>query len=141
MKYIVIILALLGLLFFAVGYANSRATERNYSEAAIVRAQAESRLTTATAGAITSVALLPWGVLGIVGVLGLAVTALAGSIVHSTLMRNKHIIERQVIYLPAPGQSRAQVWAGVSNVAQLGAGGDAISVEMSQPARCIEVVR
>lgn len=117
------ILICVALIIVASGYASDRAADRDRAEAVIIRAQAESRLTTATAGAITSAALLPWGVLAVLGVLGLAVVALAGAIV----FRKTKVIERElrtqvICYLPAPGQTRPQIWAGVQQVAQIEAG-------------------
>jgi len=133
---ILALLALVGLLFFAAGYANTRATARNYSEAAIIRAQAESRLTTATAGAIVTAALLPWGVLAILGVLGLATVALSGAIVVTRPRQQPpQIIQRQILYLPPPGQRRGETWQALAR------GSDFIQVEMSQPAQYIEVAR
>lgn len=120
------ILVCVALIIVASGYAFDRAADRDRAEAVVIHAQAESRLTSATAGAITSAALLPWGVLAILGVLGLAVVALAGAIVVCVTRRAK-VIERElrtqvICYLPAPGQTRPQIWAGVQRVAQIEAG-------------------
>lgn len=107
------------LLTLAIGYASDRAGEAQYrqaqGEALVIRAEAESRLTTATASAITTAALLPWFALTILGVLGLAVMALAGAIVVKA--KPARIIEtRTVIYLPAPGQTRREIWQGINAV-------------------------
>jgi len=108
------------LLALAIGYANTQATERNYSEASIIRAQAESRLTTATAGAITTAALLPWFALATLGVLGLAIMALARAIVARMRVQPgaqtiKRIETRIILYLPTPGASRREVWQALSD--------------------------
>lgn len=85
------------------------------AEAMVLRAQAESRLHAAQAAAITSASLLPWGVLAILGVLGLAVVALcAVIIVRRPQTAPPMLIERQILYLPAPGQTRREVWQALS---------------------------
>lgn len=116
------ILICIALIIVASGYASDRAADRDRAEAVVIHAQAESRLTTATAGAITSAALLPWGVLAVLGVLGLAIVGLAGAIVVRTTRPGRVIETRTVVYLPMPGQTRPQIWAGVQQVAQIEAG-------------------
>lgn len=113
---VLIILVVSGILLaLAVGYASDRAAEQDRAEAVVIRAQAESRLTSATATAITTTALLPWFSLTILGVLGLAVMALAGAII--TRHPGPRTIEvRTIVYLPAPGQTRREIWRGISQV-------------------------
>ncbi len=84
---------------------------RAEAQAAVIRAEAQ-------AGAIRSAALLPWGVLavvGVVGVLGLSLAALALVLVGPRRGGPPaQIIERQIVYLPAPGQRRAETWASLA---------------------------
>jgi hypothetical protein len=93
------------------------------AEAMVVRAQAESRLHAAQAAAITSASLLPWGVLAILGLLGLAIVALCIVVVVRRPQAGPPVlIERQIVYLPAPGQSRREVWQALSDSWATGGG-------------------
>jgi uncharacterized membrane protein YqiK len=80
MRYMIISLILLGLsvmLLWGIDAAGNsmaqRELARGQAEAMLIRAQAESRLATSTAMAISLTAALPWGILAILGILGLAV--------------------------------------------------------------------
>lgn len=87
--------------------------ERGQAEATIMRAQGQARLDAAQAGAITMSAALPWGVLGTLGLLGLALSALAMAIVvmsFNKAMQPPPIVERQIILLPGPDTARRDVW-------------------------------
>lgn len=132
---IIITLGLTLMIVYACGKVEDSVAARTYAEAAkmdaygraqaqIIQAQAESRLHAAEAGAITSAAVsnvmlsaLPWGILGILGLLGLGVVALAFVVV-TRPPRQPMLIERQVFYLPAPGQSRREVWQALSDTAR-----------------------
>jgi hypothetical protein len=128
--FIVTVLILFIVLAFAFGsMADSAAKSTNaqanltyargQAEAMVIRAQAESRLQAAQAAAITSASLLPWGVLAILGLLGLAVVALCVVIVtRPPRQPAPYLIERQIVYLPAPGQSRREVWQALSDTAR-----------------------
>lgn len=130
--FLIIGLLLTALLVYALdNLANSEARRVNaqaqlayaqgQAEAMVLRAQAESRLHAAQAAAITSASLLPWGVLAILGVLGLAIVALCVVIVvRRPQTAPPMLIERQIIYLPTPGQSRREVWQSVSEISVLG---------------------
>jgi hypothetical protein len=121
---VVIILMLLIILTYAVAVLNDKATRREYARAAaieadgraralVIAAQAESRLHAAQASATLSAVLLPWGILAVLGLLGLAIITLAGTVLILYLLRppqSVQIIERRVLYLPAPGQRRSEVW-------------------------------
>lgn len=108
------------ILIFALATLEDGTASRNYAEAAkadawgraqtmIIQAQAQSSLQSAQATAITSAAMLPWGVLGVLGLLGLAVVALCVVIVIRPV-KQPVLVERQIFYLPAPGQRRGEVW-------------------------------
>jgi hypothetical protein len=87
------------------------------AEAMVLRAQAESRLHTAQAVAITSASLLPWSVLAILGLLGLAVVALCVVVVvRRPQAAPPVLIERRIVYLPAPVQSRREVWQALGDM-------------------------
>jgi hypothetical protein len=114
-----VVIALLALLAFGIGYASDQAGEAAYQqaqgEALVIRAQAEARLTAATAQAITTAALLPWGVLLVLGVLGMSIVALSAAIVVTRPRQQPpQIIERQILYLPPPGQPRRDTWQALS---------------------------
>jgi hypothetical protein len=115
---ILVCLALVVALFAAMGYANDRAAQyelaRGRSQAIIIQAQGQARLDSAQAWAVTSAAALPWGALTILGVLGLGILALAAAIVVLTLNRQPLLVERQLLYLPAPGQPRSEVWRALA---------------------------
>jgi hypothetical protein len=99
----------------------SLAYAQGQAEAMVLRAQAESRLHAAQAAAITAASLLPWGVLAILGVLGLAVVALCMVIVtRRPQTAPTLVVERQIVYLPAPGQSRREVWQSLSETCTTG---------------------
>lgn len=84
-------------------------------EAAINRAEAATMRT--QAAAVAMLAAVPWGVLACLGVLGVGVLALAFVAVvnrPAVVQSPPQIIERTVVYLPAPGQSRRDVWAAIA---------------------------
>lgn len=120
---LVLVLMLLIVLFYLVTRTQDNAISYEYARTAaieaegrtramVIQAQAESRLHTAQAVALTLAATLPWGVLGVVGLLGLAVVGLLGLMQFPgrSSSQPKLIIERQIVYLPAPGQRRAEIW-------------------------------
>lgn len=109
-------LALIAAILFLAGQYNQSAAERELAEgrarAMVIEAQGQARLDTATAAAVTSVAMLPWGVLAVLGLLGLATIALVALLViHRPA---PHLIERQIIYLPSPGTPRRIAWQSVA---------------------------
>ncbi len=91
--------------------------ERGRSTALIIQAAGQARLDSALATAIISSSALPWGVLGILGLLGLAV---CGLVALAILRRPQagppptRIIERQIIMLPPPGQTRRELWQALA---------------------------
>lgn len=104
------IMVCIGVIIIAIGYTNEQAGEARYKqsqgEALVIRAEAESRLTAATATALLSASLLPWGVLLILGLLGVGVLCLT----YIIISRRQQTIERQIIFLPPPNMPRMEVW-------------------------------
>ena len=97
-----------------------RAEAYGRAEAMVIHAQSESRLSAAQAMATTSAAMLPWGVLGVLGLLGLAVVVLALVLAWRRPTKNRSSLPSPIIvYLPAPGQPRRQVWQALHNSQQL----------------------
>lgn len=103
---LVLVLILVLGLTVAAGWANDRAADaawaRGQAEAAVIRAETEANVRVLYAA-------LPWGVLGALSILGLSIVALAGAIVWRQRPR-PHIISREIVYLPPPGQRRLQTW-------------------------------
>ncbi len=128
----VIILAIFALANLADSRANQTHAqaalefERGRAQAIVIQAQGQARLDAAQAAAISSAAMLPWGALAILGLLGLAVVALCMVIVARPKPHRPEpptrIIERHVVYLPTPGQSRRETWqqvAALQNVIEM----------------------
>ncbi len=129
----VIILAIFALADLADSRANQTHAqaalefERGRSQAIVIQAQGQARLDAAQAAAISSAAMLPWGALAILGLLGLAVVALCVVIVARPRPEHRpeppaRISERHVVYLPTPGQSRRETWqqvAALQNVSEM----------------------
>ncbi len=101
-------------LAYARGQARAVVIEaQGQRQAQVIEAQGQARLDSAAALSVASYALLPWGVLAVLGLLGLAIVALLGLV---TIRRpQSQIVERQVVYLPAPGQARREVWQALSH--------------------------
>ena len=133
--FVLLILALVVALIVAAGWSSDRAAQleniRGMNETARIRAQAEAdkeriiaqgeaainRAEAATmrtqAATVAMLAAVPWGVLACLGVLGLAAVALAFAAVvnRPTVVHTPpQIIERQIVLLPPPGQSRREMW-------------------------------
>lgn len=114
--FFILIFGLSLALILAAGWANNQAAAARQAEAAIIRAQSQASLARAEAAVLRAEALsvqmyaaLPWGVLGALAVLGLAVTALAVVLaVHPA--SPPQVVTREIVYLPPPGQSRRQTW-------------------------------
>jgi hypothetical protein len=85
-------------------YAQGQAS-LNRAEAAVIRAEA----TTAT-----MYAALPWAVLAVLGLLGLAVVSLAFVIVARP--RQPERIETHILYLPPPHVSRQEIWRALEEM-------------------------
>lgn len=89
------------------------------SQSMIIQAQAESRLHSAQATAVImtsfSMSLLPWGALTVASLFGLSIVALFGMMALKR-MEQPHIIERQIVYLPAPEIPRREVWRQLSEI-------------------------
>lgn len=126
-SWLTLILMLLIVLFYIVARVSDSVTRYEYARAvtieadgraraAVIQAQAESRLHSAQAGATIAAVMLPYMVLGILGILGLATVVLGAIILYSPRLVRPPIIERQIIYLPAPGQRRAEFWQALSEL-------------------------
>ena len=118
--------ALAVLLVTAMGWANDRAAQSKVAEgqaqALVIQARADytervaqansqARLNAAAANAVLMTAAFPWGVLSLLACFGLGVVVLGlALVVHRPGQAPVRIIERQVVYLPAPGQRRGEVW-------------------------------
>jgi hypothetical protein len=127
--FVLLILALVVALIVAAGWSSDRAANlemaRANGEAIVIRAQGQAALDraqaaqlTAAAASIAMLAAVPWGVLSCLGVLGLAVIALAAALVvrRPTIVQTPpQLITREIVYLPAPGQSRREVWQALSD--------------------------
>ncbi len=126
---LVIIATLVLLVIMGLTKLNDAMAAHNYAEAAktdawgraqqgIIIAQGQSQLDAAQASAITSAALLPWGVLGILGLLGLAIVALALVIVTQPGRPGQpvYLATPTIVYLPAPGQSRREIWQAIEEI-------------------------
>ena len=107
-----ILMALVVLMLFGASLLLSNATKyrevTDQGQATIIRAQGQARLDSAQAWAVMSGAMLPWGVLGVLGLLG--VVGLSLVLRPAPPQSPPHIIERQIIYLPPPGQARRETW-------------------------------
>lgn len=117
-KLAVFVLVLLMLIFgliVAGGWASNQAESANYSKAVLSRAEAEAkavkiaaraeaRLDSAQATAILLIAAIPWAFMASIIVLAIAV-----------IFRRPSIVERQIVYLPPPDQSRQETWRVVSS--------------------------
>lgn len=142
-----IALALSAGLIFALGYANDRAAQkelaRGQAESMILRAQGQARLDSAQAMgtiilAVAALVLssLPLAVLAVLGILGLAVVALAFVMVRNRpliIQTPPRLITREIVYLPAPGQSRHDVWRSLTEV-----GGNRAALPDDQPEKFVE---
>lgn len=91
--------------------------ERGRSTALMIQASGQARLDSALAAATISAAALPWGILGILGLLGLAVCGLVALAIalRPQIGPPPRIIERQIIMIPSPGQTRSQIWHSLSD--------------------------
>ncbi|MBN1992824.1 MAG: hypothetical protein JW953_08965 [Anaerolineae bacterium] len=88
---------------------------RGQAQAMIIEAQAESRLHSAQAWAITAGAIVPFVALAIVGLLGLAIVAL--SVVLAVRPRQQAVerIETRILYLPPPQATRHELWQAITD--------------------------
>ena len=98
----------------ALGFNAERQAERAYAQAAIIRAQSAARLD-------LSAALMPYAIIGIVAVLAVIALALATIALvklgqPQQLQQPPRLIERQMIVLIQPGQSRREVYKMLSNI-------------------------
>lgn len=101
------------------------AYSRGQAESMIVRAHGIASLDRAEAAAIRAEAftakmlsMLPYAVLAVLAVLGLAVVALAFVIVSKRAgpgWNQPQIIERQIVYLPPPNMARRDIWRLMSH--------------------------
>ncbi|GAB4423958.1 MAG: hypothetical protein Kow0031_02690 [Anaerolineae bacterium] len=132
-KFVAVIITILGLLVIGLIAAAVIAANQpsGYEQAAIINAQGQARLDTALATA-TVTGVVGVAALGLIGLVGLLV--LAGLLIHTSaavttaaitgvvaLMqpgRPRVIIERQVLYLPRPGQKRRELWQQLSDVGE-----------------------
>lgn len=126
MGWIAVILLLLIVLIRSVEGLADSSVRQEYARAVVVEAsgraramvieaQAESRLHTAQATAVTSAAMLPWGILGILGLLGLGLLVLLVTVL---VLRQPAVMPQlpppAIVYLPPPGMRRAEVWQALS---------------------------
>ncbi len=114
--FFILIFGLFLALILAAGWANDQAAAARQAEAAIIRAEgqaalarAEAAILRAEAVSIQMYAALPWGALGALAVLGLAVIALAVALAIRPSVPPQ-VVTREIVYLPPPGQSRHQTW-------------------------------
>lgn len=111
-----ILLVLVAALFaLALGFNAERQAERAYAQAAIIRAQSAARLD-------LSAALMPYAVIGIVALMAIVALTLAtiALVKLGQPGQSPQLIERQMIILIQPGQTRREVYQmlGGSNVHQ-----------------------
>lgn len=85
---------------------------RGQAQAMVIEAQAESRLHSAQAWAITAAAIIPFLALAIVGLLGLAIVALSIALT----FRPKQPEQVQVLYLPPPQVPRREIWQAMVEI-------------------------
>jgi hypothetical protein len=112
---------------WSAGQSASYEAQRGISESMIVRANGQARLDSAQAAAVLMAAAVPWLVLGILGVMGLGIIVLAVSIA-TRPSPGPALIERQIVYLPAPGQPRRETWAAIERMGRPAIAG-----------RCVEI--
>jgi hypothetical protein len=114
-------LGLVVILAVALGYANDSATRQANAQAnlelaqgraraMIIEAQAESRLHSAQAWAITAGAIIPFLALAIVGLLGLSIVALASVIATRPRQLPPQLPTFTIMYLPPPQATRRELW-------------------------------
>ena len=114
-------------LVFAAGSfqsgAAARERARGEAQAGIIYAQGQASLNRAEAAVIraeattaTMYAALPWAVLAVLGLLGLAVVSLAFVIVARP--RQPERIETHILYLPPPNASRQEMWRALADMNQ-----------------------
>lgn len=123
-----ICIALAVLLVAAMGWASDRAAKAQLAEGQaralviearadyqerVAQANSQARINAAAANAVMMTAAVPWGVLSLLGCFGLGVVILGLALIVRRPMADPpplRVIERQVVYLPAPGQRRGEVW-------------------------------
>jgi hypothetical protein len=93
----------------ALGFNAERQAERAYAQAAIIRAQSAARLD-------LSAALMPYAVIAIVAFMAIVALALAtiALVKLGQPQQSPKLIERQMIVLIQPGQSRREVYQMLS---------------------------
>jgi hypothetical protein len=112
-------------LVFAAGSfqdgAAARERARGEAEAQIIYAQGQAAMVRAEASVIRAEALtnqmwtaLPWAILGVLGLLGLAVVALAFAV--AVRPRPPAQIETRIFYLPPPNASRREIWQALEEM-------------------------
>ena len=113
--FVLLVLLLLGFILIASAWNHDSAADYVRAEAAaesmVIRAQSQ-------AAAITMLAAVLWGVLLVLGVLGIGIVALAFAAVVNRpkiIQPPPQLIERRVMYLPTPGQSRREVWQAIAD--------------------------
>lgn len=121
---LIIGLALAVALVVAYTYASDSTTRQTNAQAnleiaqgkaraMVIEAQAESRLHSAQAWAVTAGAIIPFVALGIAGLLGLAIVAL--SIVLAVRPHQQTQLPPYVVmYLPSPDATRRDLWQAIS---------------------------
>ena len=112
-------------LVFAAGNfqdsAAARERARGEAQAQIIYAQGQAALDRAEASVIRAEALtnqmwaaLPWAILGVLGLLGLAVVALAFAV--AVRPQPPAQIETRIFYLPPPNASRRELWRALEEM-------------------------
>lgn len=123
-------IALAGLLVWAMGWASDQTARAvladgqaralviearaDYAER-VSQANSQARLNAAAATAALMTAAIPWGGLSLLACFGVAVVVLGlAFIVRRPVSAPPQIIERQIVYLPPPGQVRRETWLALS---------------------------
>jgi hypothetical protein len=109
LTWLIAIIISIALLLLAFGFNAERQAERAYAQAAIIRAQSAARLD-------LSAALMPYAVIAIVAFMAIMALALAtiALVRLSQPQQSPRLIERQMIVLIQPGQSRREVYQMLS---------------------------
>lgn len=96
--------------------AGEREMARGRAQALVLQAQGQARIDTAQAQAILGMAALPWGVLGLLGCFGFALSLVALSLIGVVGLKIlsspavPQIARHEVFFIVAPGMPRREVW-------------------------------
>ncbi len=118
LPWLVVILATVAAILFALDQVNQSAAERAYAQAAVIRAQSQARLDATSAH-------LPYVIIGVSMIFGSALVVLGVAILQQGHVRSNEalhypLIERQVIIVIAPAdQPRGQMWRQISDRATI----------------------